>query len=134
MRSSLALLSLFLLGAACGREQPARAAETYPADAHTHAAIARLEAAMAAAPAPTPTTDAAAWHRLGTALQQEIGTLIAGCTMTGAAHDRLHDWLEQLLPAVQSLQDGTDPAALRAAHQQVAMLLREYHEVFPAAR
>lgn len=134
MRSCQALMSLVLLAAACGREQPARAAETFPADAHTHAAIARLEAALAAAPAPADTTDAADWHRLGTALQQEIGTLIAGCTMTGTAHDRLHDWLEQLLPAVQSLQDGTEAAALRAAHQRVAQLLREYHEVFPPAK
>ncbi len=43
---------------------------------------------------------------LGAALQADLGELIAGCTMTGEAHDELHKFLVLYMPAVSSLEEA----------------------------
>jgi hypothetical protein len=128
------MLSVLLLAAACGGDQPAQAAQTFTADAHTQAAIGRMDAVLAAAPVADDTTDAGLFHQLGTALQQEVTALIGGCTMTGPDHERLHVWLNDYLPAVQTLQQEHDLAGLRAARAQVASALQEFHALFPPAK
>ncbi len=47
---------------------------------------------------------------LGASLQADLGELIAGCTMTGDAHDQLHKFLVLYMPAVSALEEtGGEP-------------------------
>ncbi len=50
---------------------------------------------------------------LGVALQADLGELIAGCTMTGEAHDELHKFLVLYMPAVGSLEETGGESELK---------------------
>lgn len=69
---------------------------------------------------------AAASKELGNKLQQDVDQLIAGCTMTGEAHQQLHVFLAQLLPAVTALKETGDAAAA----SQVQALLVQFPQYF----
>jgi hypothetical protein len=104
------------------------------ADAHTQAAIARMNAAVSAAGLSAATTDITAFHALGNALSAEVEALVAGCTMRGPSHDRLHVWLGELLPGVQTLVDSADLGSLRSAHQAVTAQLAAFPRLFPSGK
>ena len=52
----------------------------------------------------------------GKALRADIDELIAGCTMTGAAHDELHKFLTAYIPAVESLASEGQAASAKKVH------------------
>lgn len=63
---------------------------------------------------------------LGEKLSEDIHKLIAGCTMTGAAHDQLHLFLSPYIPAVHELSHkGTKKALEKVKHK-----LHGYHSYF----
>jgi len=84
--------------------------EKWPMDDHTRAALGKIEARLKTGPA---TDDVAGHHALGRDLDAEVKALIQGCTMKGEAHDQLHVWLMDFIPAVGALQAGDDLDALR---------------------
>ena len=49
----------------------------------------------------------------GTLMGQQVQELIAGCTMTGAAHDQLHLFLNQHIPTINALKAATDYSVAR---------------------
>ena len=63
---------------------------------------------------------------LGSLLQQDLGKLVAGCTMAGGAHDQLHVYLTAYMPSVQRLAESGD----EAARSEVEALLGLYPEYF----
>lgn len=71
-------------------------------------------------------SSAAASKELGSKLQQDVDQVIAGCTMTGEAHQQLHLFLAQLLPAVTALKETGDAAAA----SQVQALLVQFPQYF----
>ena len=77
--------------------------QKWQVDAHTRAVMTELRATLASATV-TTAEDAAA---LSATVQGQLDRLIAGCTMTGAAHDELHVFLLAFLPEVSALK--TDP-------------------------
>jgi hypothetical protein len=63
---------------------------------------------------------------LGASLQTDLGKLIDGCTMTGAAHDQLHKFLMLYIPAIKELAEiGGDKNLLR-----IKELLETYPQYF----
>jgi len=62
-------------------------------------------------------------------LEQEISTLIRGCTMQGVDHDALHVFLEKLLPEIENLANS-DSHMADASRKEVMSLLEKYPEFF----
>ncbi len=56
---------------------------------------------------------------LGVALQADLGELIAGCTMTGEAHDELHKFLVLYMPAVGSLEEAGGESELKRVKELI---------------
>lgn len=63
---------------------------------------------------------------LGKLLSSDLDKLIEGCRMTGPAHDQLHVYLMDFIPAVRALSERGDE---QATHK-VEKLLSEYPDYF----
>jgi len=63
---------------------------------------------------------------LGLKLQDDLNELIAGCLMTGEAHNQLHAFLMQIMPVIDQLQAQGD----FASEQRVSFLLDNYAHFF----
>lgn len=61
--------------------------------------------------------DQPALLQLGMDLQADLSRLIQGCTMTGPAHDQLHVFLGQLMPAVDRLKSQGELGAAKAVSE-----------------
>ncbi|MBZ0112585.1 MAG: hypothetical protein K8J08_09000 [Thermoanaerobaculia bacterium] len=85
-------------------------------DEHTRTMFSTMEARMSS-------VDGVDGRELGKALQEDAQTLIAGCTMQGAAHDELHQYLSTFLSALNSLAESGTPEATR--------LVEEHLELYP---
>ena len=138
-RNAIALLLLFV-AAACHREaaaSPGGAADPlaavgldggkrWRADDHTREILAKMQAAVKAAAndvSPARTT------ALAKQLQGLGDELIAGCKMTGSAHDALHVYLGELLPGFQRMA-ADDVERAFAARAGVAAVLGRFAEFF----
>lgn len=63
---------------------------------------------------------------LGNSLSQDLDNLIQGCTMQGNAHNALHDFLTNFIPALEKLKKtGSIDSAKYIEH-----LLSEYQQYF----
>lgn len=146
-RSWLPLLTLLAL-AACSREPstpaappagrpaaaptdllavvPKDAGKAWAADAHTREQIGAMAAAVQAA---AGDASQQATQALGKRLQEIAGKLMAGCTMGGAAHEALHEYLGVLLPRLTAMT-GPDAAAAQQARGEVAAVLGRFGEYF----
>jgi hypothetical protein len=65
-------------------------------------------------------------HSLGEDLDRDLEKLIQGCTMQGAAHDALHQYLSKLIPSVASLKSQ----GKQAQAERVQQLLSSYQDYF----
>ncbi len=101
--------------------------EKWPVDEHTRASAARIVEVLDDQRTIGSVEDA---RTLGTALDEELDTLVKGCTMTGAAHDQLHVFLVALFPKVEELQEGTDVERLGLVRGEIASLFEEYGDHF----
>jgi len=70
--------------------------------------------------------DASYLSGIAAALESDIESLIAGCTMTGAAHDELHKYLAVYIPKVEQMK--TTGELMDA--MEVLNLLNEYRYFF----
>ncbi len=68
-------------------------------DAHTRKISSKMEETFFA----TDHTNLTNLKALGEQLEDQIGELIKGCTMSGEAHDQLHIFLADYVPTVQKL-------------------------------
>ncbi|MCP5205824.1 MAG: hypothetical protein H7A01_01345 [Hahellaceae bacterium] len=93
-------------------------------DSHTRKTLASMKGKVNALDADTATIDAR--KSLGAALNQDLETLISGCTMEGDAHNALHEFLVPFMPVVQQLEKTGDQQAL----QQSQAMLNGYANFF----
>lgn len=63
---------------------------------------------------------------VGDGLQSDLEKLIQGCTMTGEDHNKLHTYLEHLIPAVQEASANSSADSVK----KVEDLLQEYPQYF----
>ncbi len=63
---------------------------------------------------------------VGNGLKSELDRLIQGCTMTGEAHDQLHVYLSNLIPAIHEVSENGSDESLK----NVEGLLKEYPKYF----
>lgn len=74
-------------------------------------------------PTVAPTDKLAA---IGNDLRKDIEKLIAGCTMTGDAHNELHKFLAVYIPAVDALQKNSELDNAKEVHG----LIKQYYTYF----
>ena len=107
--------------------------QKWVADKHTADSVASMRSAVAASPAKAPAAPVTDLRALGTQLQEQLQTLIRGCTMTGAAHDQLHTWITLLAPEIQALIKTEQPATGHATLEKISGLLVSFNEHFAPA-
>lgn len=66
----------------------------------------------------------------GTALEQQLQELIAGCTMTGKAHDQLHVFLNEHVPTINALAKADEYASARENAIRLKGQLETYQKHF----
>lgn len=66
------------------------------------------------------------YRKLAGRLEKQLARLVAGCTMTGKAHDELHKWLIPYMAEVKAFVKDDDIATLKARQKS----LRSSFEVF----
>ncbi len=99
----------------------------WPVDEHTRSSAAQMTV-LVEGTAPFDSVDDA--RALGAAIDENLRSLIDGCTMTGPAHDQLHVVLVALFPRVDTLKAGTDLSRLRTTQQEIGLILDEYERHF----
>ena len=70
-----------------------------------------------------------AYAELKTKLEAEFGTIISKCTMTGEAHDQLHNYLLPMKPLFKDLA-AEDLETRKAALEKLTKHLSEYSAYF----
>ncbi len=70
-----------------------------------------------------------AYPELKSKLEAEFGTIISKCTMTGEAHDQLHNYLLPMKPLFKDLA-AEDLAKRKSALENLAKHLSEYSAYF----
>ncbi len=80
-------------------------------DEHTRTMLVKMEATFFAADHSSQTGLNAA----GAELTAHLDALIAGCTMAGEAHDQLHVFMSEYVPAINLLAQAGDYASARDA-------------------
>lgn len=77
----------------------------------------------------TDTENMEAYPELKTTLEAEFGTIISKCTMTGDAHDQLHNYLLPMKPLFKDLA-AEDLATRKAGLEKLTKHLSEYSAYF----
>ena len=77
----------------------------------------------------TDTENMEAYPELKTKLEAEFGTIISKCTMTGEAHDQLHNYLLPMKPLFKDLA-AEDLATRKAGLEKMTKHLSEYSAYF----
>ena len=77
----------------------------------------------------TDTENMEAYRELKTKLEAEFGTIISKCTMTGEAHDQLHNYLLPMKPFFKDLA-AEDLATRKAGLEKLTKHLSEYSAYF----
>ncbi len=67
---------------------------------------------------------------LGEQLEEQLGELIKGCTMSGEAHDQLHLFLADYVPTVQNLAKAKDYDKARSTAIKIKGNLETYKNHF----
>ncbi len=101
--------------------------EKWPVDEHTRVSAARLTELVGDSEPLLSVEDA---RTLAEELDEELDSLVKGCTMTGRAHEQLHVFLVALFPKVEELKTRTDVEDLRIARAEIGALLAAYEEHF----
>lgn len=77
----------------------------------------------------TDTENMEAYPELKTKLEAEFGTIISKCTMTGEAHDQLHNYLLPMKPLFKDLADD-NLATRKSGLEKLTKHLSEYSAYF----
>ena len=116
------------------KEEPAAAlalsldnGKKWPTDEHTRQTAARMVARIGSTADIHSRQDAL---DLAADLDKELETLIAGCTMSGKAHDQLHVFLVALFPKVAALKEQTALEELAQTRGEIGSLFSAYEKHF----
>jgi hypothetical protein len=60
----------------------------------------------------------------------QLDTLVAGCTMTGPAHDQLHTWLIPLMGSVKNLAAADGVSDARMEVSEITKTLHAFDDFF----
>ncbi len=101
--------------------------QKWPVDDHTRLSAQKLAELMAGSEPLQSVDDARA---LADKLNEELKSLIQGCTMTGPAHDQLHLFLAALLPKVEELKTQTEIEPLQDIRTNIDSLIVAYEQHF----
>jgi hypothetical protein len=77
----------------------------------------------------TTADDPSTYPKLVTALEQEYAAVIRNCTMTGEAHNQLHNFLAPLNQLIEPLKSG-DPQVAKEALIKLENHLKTYSAYF----
>ncbi len=69
-------------------------------------------------------------NTLGKKLQTQLDELIAGCTMTGEAHDQLHIFLTKHIPTIKALSEANNYDSARASAIKLKGQFENYQKFF----
>ncbi len=72
----------------------------------------------------------ASLNTLGKKLQTQLDELIAGCTMTGEAHDQLHIFLTKHIPTIKALSEANNYDSARASAIKLKGQFENYQKFF----
>lgn len=100
--------------------------EKWLMDDHTRNKMAEMEEAFHSA----DHTKRESLNALGVSLSQDVEELIAGCTMQGSAHDQLHIFLSEYIPAVQAMSTADNLATARESAINIKGQLDNYRQHF----
>ena len=100
--------------------------ERWEMDQHTRAMLLKMEEAFFVADHSTQ----AGLNAAGAELKGQLGELISGCTMQGAAHDQLHLFLTDYMPAIDRLAEAADYESARAAAIELKGHFETYKHYF----
>ena len=67
---------------------------------------------------------------LGDALSKDINALVAGCTMSGPAHDALHKWLVPYMDLVGELKDSPNDYLKEESYRNLLAAFRVFNVYF----
>jgi len=100
--------------------------QKWPLDDHTRAMFQKMNQASAGADASSVT----GMNALGVEIRKQVDALIVGCRMEGPAHEQLHAFLMEFIPAAEALAKESDPKQAAQALEQVQHLLQEEQRYF----
>lgn len=101
--------------------------QKWQTDQHTYHSIQLMESSVEKfqeASSPSPEV----YQKLGDELGKQLKTLIAGCTMEGAAHTQLHRFIERLDYPIKELSKAEK--ANMQAFEQISKELKIFHDFF----
>jgi len=99
------------------------------ANAETTAGVAHMQEQIAAFRALNLPEDTATFSALGRGLNTTFKAIFEQCTMTGAAHEELHDFLLPIMGYTKALK-GADVPAAKQALDDLERHLARYEEFF----
>ncbi len=67
---------------------------------------------------------------MSVAVEAAVGEMVAGCEMTGAAHDELHTFLMVLFPAIDALKSADDLTSAAQAREVLLALAVQFDAAF----
>ncbi len=100
--------------------------QKWPLDDHTRAKFAEMNQASERA----DVSSVAGMNALGVEIRKQVDALIVGCRMEGPAHEQLHVFLMEFIPAAEALATESDPVQAAQALEQVQHLLLEEKRYF----
>lgn len=103
--------------------------EKWTAYAETTAGVAHMQEQLAAFRALNLPEDTATFSALGRGLNTTFKAIFEQCTMTGAAHEELHDFLLPIMGYTKALK-GNDLSASKKALADLEKHLARYEEFF----
>ena len=96
-------------------------------DEHTRTAIKNLDTLLKSKENIKALAD---YNLLAEKLDEELLSLIQGCTMEGPDHDQLHIFLGYFYPTVQNLKKQTNIESSENTIKEMETLITEYHKYF----
>lgn len=100
--------------------------EKWQMDTHTRESIVSLNETVA----DVTVESAESGQQIGVTLNEQLKTLIRGCTMDGASHDNLHVFLEAFMPAVNKLEAAASTDEARHQLGEIQSMLQTYEQHF----
>lgn len=102
----------------------------WAADKHTVDSVAAMRSTIRQVPRGA---SAAELHVVGGKLQEQLQTMIRGCTMTGSPHDQLHTWISLLAPEIQNVIKAEQAGAGHTSIANISSLLDSFDAHFEVA-
>ena len=103
--------------------------EKWTANAETTAGVAHMQEQLTAFRALNLPEDTATFSALGRGLNTTFKAIFEQCTMTGAAHEELHDYLVPIKGYIKSI-NGSDLDAAKKATDDLEKHLGQFREFF----